>query len=143
MGSKPLRTKRKSASIESCLRPLGATIDMATPDMWTSNRLWEGGIVALIFTKRQLKGRGGYWVVSPSGNCCELFKHQDLETDRVKRQALLHQIQQLMHERVMFAPIWLYIWPSGIGPRVEEPALMLINPFPWAAPLEEVRLKQR
>src|SRR2546423_8095708 len=70
MGSKPLRTKRKSASIESCLRPLGATIDMATPDMWTSNRLWEGGIVALIFTKRQLKGRGGYWVVSPSGNCC-------------------------------------------------------------------------
>src|SRR2546421_11571974 len=70
MASKPLRTKRKSASIESCLRPLGATIDMATPDMWTSNRLWEGGIVALIFTKRQLKGRGGYWVVSPSGNCC-------------------------------------------------------------------------
>ena len=29
-----------------------------------------------------------------------------------------------------------------IGPRVEEPALMLINPFPWAAPLEDVRLKQ-
>jgi hypothetical protein len=25
---------------------------------------------------------------------------------------------------------------------VEEPALMLINPFPWAAPLEDVRLKQ-
>ena len=57
-------------------------------------------------------------------------------------QALLHQIQQLMHERVMFAPIWLYFWPSGIGPRVEEPALMLINPFPWSAPLEDVRLKQ-
>src|SRR2546421_10554079 len=90
MGSKPLRTKRKSASIESCLRPLGATIDMATPDMWTSNRLWEGGIVALIFTKRQLKGRGGYWVVSLSGNCClgiepaieieiRTFQHQPCE----------------------------------------------------------------
>jgi hypothetical protein len=24
---------------------------------------------------------------------------------------------------------------------VEEPALMLINPYPWSAPLEEVRLK--
>ena len=47
-----------------------------------------------------------------------------------------------MHERVMFAPIWLYFWPSGLGPRVEEPALMLINPFPWAAPLEDVRLQQ-
>ena len=55
---------------------------------------------------------------------------------------MLHQIQQLMHERVMFAPIWLYIWPSGIGPRVEDPALMSINPFPWSAPLEDVRLKQ-
>ena len=56
---------------------------------------------------------------------------------------MLHQIQQLLHERVRFAPIWEYIWPSGIGPRVEEPALMLINPYPWSAPLEEVRLKKR
>ena len=71
-----------------------------------------------------------------------LFKQQDAETDRAKREALLHQIQQLMHERVMFAPIWLYIWPSGIGPRVEDPALMSINPYPWSAPLEDVRLKQ-
>jgi peptide/nickel transport system substrate-binding protein len=71
-----------------------------------------------------------------------LFKQQDVETDRTKREALLHQIQQLMHERVMYGPIWLYIWPSGIGPRVEEPAMMLINPYPWAAPLEDVRLKK-
>jgi peptide/nickel transport system substrate-binding protein len=70
-----------------------------------------------------------------------LFKQQDVETDRATREALLHQIQRLMHERVMFGPIWLYFWPSGIGPRVEEPALMWINPFPWSAPLEDVRLK--
>ena len=54
---------------------------------------------------------------------------------------MLHQIQQLVHERVRFAPIYDYIWPSGMGPRVEEPALLLINPYPWSAPLEEVRLK--
>ena len=71
----------------------------------------------------------------------ELFKQQDVETDRSKREALLHQIQQLIHERVMFGPIWEYIWPSAVGPRVEEPALMLINPYPWSAPLEDVRLK--
>ena len=61
----------------------------------------------------------------------------------VEREAMRHQIQQLVHERVRFAPIWEYIWPSGVGPRVEEPALMLINPYPWSAPLEEVRLKKR
>ena len=72
-----------------------------------------------------------------------LFKEQALVTDRRKREAMLHQIQQLVHERVRFVPIWEYIWPSGVGPRVEEPALMLINPYPWSAPLEEVRLKKR
>src|SRR6266851_2679805 len=72
-----------------------------------------------------------------------LFKEQALVTDRRKREAMLHQIQQLVHERVRFGPIWEYIWPSGVGPRVDEPALMLINPYPWSAPLEEVRLKKR
>jgi len=72
-----------------------------------------------------------------------LYKEQALVTDRRKREALLHQIQQLLHERVRFAPIWEYVWPSGVGPRVEEPALMLINPYPWSAPLEEVRLKKK
>ena len=71
-----------------------------------------------------------------------LYKQQGLELDRKKREALLHQIQQLVHERVRFAPILDYTWPSGVGPRVEEPALMLINPYPWSAPLEEVRLKK-
>jgi peptide/nickel transport system substrate-binding protein len=72
-----------------------------------------------------------------------LYREQALVTDRRKREALLHQIQQLLHERVRFGPIWDYIWPSGVGPRVEEPALMLINPYPWSAPLEEVRLKRK
>src|SRR5262245_25561053 len=71
-----------------------------------------------------------------------LYKQQALETDRKKREALLHQIQRTLHERVRFGPIMDYIWPSGLGPRVAEPALMLIDPYPWSAPLEEVRLKK-
>ncbi len=73
----------------------------------------------------------------------DLYKQQARETDRARREALLIKIQQTLHERVRFGPIFEYIWPSGIGPRVEEPALMLINPYPWSAPLEEVRLKRR
>ena len=70
-----------------------------------------------------------------------LYKQQARETDRKKREALL-PIQQIMNERTRIAPIFEYIWPSGIGPRVENPALMLINPYPWSAPLEDVRLKK-
>ncbi|HET8577968.1 MAG TPA: ABC transporter substrate-binding protein [Methylomirabilota bacterium] len=71
-----------------------------------------------------------------------LYKQQARETDRKKREALLHQIQRLLYERVRYAPIYEYIWPSGLGPRVADPALMLIDPYPWSAPLEEVRLKK-
>jgi peptide/nickel transport system substrate-binding protein len=72
----------------------------------------------------------------------DFYAQQARETDKKKREAILHKIQQLLHERVRFGPIYQYIWPSGIGPRVAEPALMLINPYPWSAPLEDVRLKK-
>jgi peptide/nickel transport system substrate-binding protein len=71
-----------------------------------------------------------------------LYRQQAVELDRKKRAELLRQLQTLLQERVRFAPLYDYIWPSGIGPRVEEPALMLIDPYPWSAPLEEVRLKK-
>jgi peptide/nickel transport system substrate-binding protein len=71
-----------------------------------------------------------------------LFKQQAKETDRKKREALLHQIQTTLAERVRFAMIFDYVWPSGIGPKVAEPAFLLIDPYPWAAPYEELKLKK-
>ena len=71
-----------------------------------------------------------------------LYKQQARETDRKKREAMLHQIQRLLHERVRFGPIYDYIWPSGVSAKVAEPALMLIDPYPWSAPVEDVRLKK-
>jgi peptide/nickel transport system substrate-binding protein len=71
-----------------------------------------------------------------------LYKQQARETDRKKREALMRQIQQLLHERVRFGPIYDYVWPSGVGPRVADAQLMAIDPYPWSAPLEDVRLKK-
>jgi peptide/nickel transport system substrate-binding protein len=84
----------------------------------------------------------GAWAYGGYPDIDALFKQQAVETDRKKREALLHQIQRLVYQRVRYGPIYDYIWPSGIGPRVAEPALMMINPYPWSAPLEEVRLKK-
>lgn len=72
-----------------------------------------------------------------------LYKQQARENDKKKREATLRQIQQILHERVRFAPMFDYVWPSAVGPRVEDPALMLINPYPWSAPYEEVKLKRK
>ena len=71
-----------------------------------------------------------------------LFKQQARETDRKKREAMLTQIQQTIYDRARFGPLYEFVWPSGIGPRVAESGLMLIDPYPWSAPLEEVRLKR-
>ena len=83
----------------------------------------------------------GAWSYGGYADIDALFKQQAVENDRKKRESILHDIQRLVHERVRYGPIFQYVWPSGVGPRVAEPALMLIDPYPWSAPLEEVRLK--
>jgi peptide/nickel transport system substrate-binding protein len=72
----------------------------------------------------------------------DLYKRQSRENDAKKRGVMLNELQQALYDRVRFAAIYDYIWASGVGPRVEDPALMKIDPYPWSAPLEDVRLKQ-
>ncbi len=48
----------------------------------------------------------------------DLFQRQARETDVKKREALIHQIQQILHDRLTHIPIYelAFIW--GVGPRV-------------------------
>ena len=73
----------------------------------------------------------------------DLFRQQAHERDRGKREAMVHQIQRLMHERVMHAPIFEPATLHGIGPRVEEPAVGLNPLLYFAAPYEDMRLKKQ
>jgi peptide/nickel transport system substrate-binding protein len=72
----------------------------------------------------------------------EMFRHQMQERDRGKREAILHRIQRLMHERVMHAPIFEPATLHGVGPRVAEPAVGLNPLLYFAAPYEEMRLRK-
>ena len=72
----------------------------------------------------------------------DLFQRQARELDRKKREELLNQIQRILHDKVVFAPIWENGFIRGVGARAEEPALTLIPAFPYAAPYEELRLKK-
>lgn len=56
---------------------------------------------------------------------------------------LLHQIQRIAHDRVMFAPIWELAFLNGVGPRVEETGLGLIEHHPYSSPYEDLKLKTR
>ena len=72
-----------------------------------------------------------------------LIREQVTEFDPKKREAILHRIQQLMHEKVVFAPLMEIAVLYGVGPRVEEPALGLITNMAGSAPYEDIRLKAR
>jgi peptide/nickel transport system substrate-binding protein len=72
----------------------------------------------------------------------ELYKKQSVERDRQKREALLHEIQRLMHERAMYAPLYELVWPNGVGPRVAESGFGLIPHFYYTGPYEDIRLKE-
>jgi peptide/nickel transport system substrate-binding protein len=72
----------------------------------------------------------------------DLFWQQARERDRKKREVLLYQIQRLMHERVMYAPIFEPATLHGVGPRVEQAAIGLNTQLFFAAPYEEMRLKR-
>jgi len=72
----------------------------------------------------------------------DLFQRQARETDVKKREALIHQIQQILRDRVTHVPIYelAFIW--GVGPRVDEPGINLIRSYAYSAPLEDLRLKR-
>ena len=70
-----------------------------------------------------------------------LFGEQAIELDKKKREAILVKIQQLIYEKVMYAPIWELGWLSGVGPRVAESGLGLIPMHAYSAPYEDLKLK--
>jgi peptide/nickel transport system substrate-binding protein len=70
------------------------------------------------------------------------FKQQARERDPQRCQALLHDLQRQVHERVMFAPIYEIAGLNGVGPHVAESGLGLIPTYNWSGPYEDVRLKR-
>jgi peptide/nickel transport system substrate-binding protein len=86
---------------------------------------------------------GGAYVYGSYPDIDGLFREQGAELDRKRREATLHRIQQLVHDKAMFAPIWQLAAMGGFGPRVEESGLGLITGFPFSGPYEDVKLKAK
>jgi peptide/nickel transport system substrate-binding protein len=72
----------------------------------------------------------------------DLYIQQARELDPRRREALLHQIQRLAHERVLNAPLWELGFLNAVGSRVEESGLGLIAYHPYSAPYEDLKLRK-
>jgi peptide/nickel transport system substrate-binding protein len=117
-------------------------------EAWRTKKL-QGLIMTPTATQGNAASRIEAFVISSSPyayggypDIDDLFRTQAQERDRKKREAMLHQIQRLMHERVMHAPIFEPATLHGVGPRVEEPAVGLNPLLFFAAPYEDIRLKK-
>jgi len=128
-----LRTLERAAYFtqlrEKKLRPL---VYMATATYGNAATRLEAFVAA-----------GGLYTYGTYPDIEGLIQEQSVERDRKRREATLHRIQQLVHERVMFAPIWDIASLHGYGPRVAEPGFGLIERYLWSAPYEDVKLKPR
>jgi peptide/nickel transport system substrate-binding protein len=84
---------------------------------------------------------GGTYVYGSYPDIDGLFQEQASELDPKRREATLHRIQQLMHDKAMFAPVWLNAGLNGVGPRVEESGIGIVAGYAFSAPYEDVKLK--
>jgi peptide/nickel transport system substrate-binding protein len=85
--------------------------------------------------------KGGVFAYGSYPDLDALYQQQAVELDHGKRAAILDQMQQIVVERVIFAPIWQLAFLNGVGPRVGESGFGLIPRFPYTAPYEDLALK--
>ena len=137
----------KAVGIQARVRPLER---VAFLGQWRDKKI-RGGLMqggagafgnAATRIDNYMTSRGTY-VYGTYPEIDDLFLQQARELDRKKREALLHQIQRIAHDRVMFAPIWELAFLNGVGPRVEEAGLGLIEHHPYSSPYEDLKVKAR
>ncbi len=86
---------------------------------------------------------GGIYAYGGYPDIDGLFQEQGAEMDKKRREATLQKVQQLVHEKVMYAPIWQLAFINGVGPKVAESGLGLIAGHAYSAPYEDVALKTK
>jgi peptide/nickel transport system substrate-binding protein len=84
---------------------------------------------------------GGAYVYGGYPDIDALYPQQATELDAKKRAEILEKMQRLVHEKAIFAPIWLLAFLNGVGPRVGESSFGRIAGFPYTAPFEDITIK--
>jgi peptide/nickel transport system substrate-binding protein len=85
--------------------------------------------------------KGGTYAYGNYPEIDGLFAQQAIELDRAKRSAILQELQQLVHDKVIYAPIWQLAFLSGVGPRVQQSGFGLVKGFVYTSPYEDMTLK--
>jgi peptide/nickel transport system substrate-binding protein len=85
--------------------------------------------------------KNGFFAYGSLPEIDDLFARQAKELDRKQREAHLHQIQKIIADHVLIAPIFQQAFIWGVNARVAEPAAGLIEGYPYVGPAEDLKLK--
>jgi peptide/nickel transport system substrate-binding protein len=85
--------------------------------------------------------KGGTYVYGSYPDLDALYHQQAAELDHKKRATILDKIQQILAERMIYAPIWQLGFINGVGPRVGQSGFGLIADFAYTAPFEDITIK--
>jgi len=85
--------------------------------------------------------KGGSFAYGSYPDIDELYPQQADEMDQAKRGAILTKMQQLVHEKSIYAPIWQLGFINAVGPRVGESSFDRIAGFAYTAPFEDLTIK--
>ena len=133
----------QAVGIRAKLRPLERAAFFKGYSEKSYKNLIQGASGALGNTATRLQAfvaKGGAYVYGNYPDIDELFQKQAAELDPKKRETILHKIQQLVHERTIYAHLWQLAFINGAGPRVKEFGLGLIADHAYSAPYEDVTL---
>jgi peptide/nickel transport system substrate-binding protein len=134
----------REAGIRAKLRPLERAAFFKAYSEKKLNNIVQGasGAFGNCATRAEaFVAKGGAYVYGSYPDIDALFVEQSVQMDRGKREAILHRLQQLVHEKAIFAPIWQLAFISGVGPRVDQSGFGLIKGFVYTAPYEDLNLK--
>jgi peptide/nickel transport system substrate-binding protein len=84
--------------------------------------------------------KGGVYAYGSYPELDELFQQQAAELDLKKREGQLHKMQQIVHDKAMYAHLWQQAFVNGVGPRVAESGFGLIPGYAYSGPYEDVTL---
>jgi peptide/nickel transport system substrate-binding protein len=134
----------KTAGIQARLRPLERAAFFRGYSEKKHRGLIQGASAAFGNAATRLEAfvaSGGAYAYGSYPDIEGLFREQAGEVDLKRRASMLERIQQLVHDKAMYAPLWLNAGLHGVGPRVEESGFGLIPAYAFSAPYEDLKLK--
>jgi peptide/nickel transport system substrate-binding protein len=134
----------RAVGIRAQLRPIERAAFLKAYTEKTLKNIIQAGPGAFGNAATRLEAQvvtGGVFVYGTYPDIDALYRQQAVELDRAKREAILHKMQQIVHERTIYAPIWQLAFINAVGPRVIESGFGLIAGFPYTAPYEDLTIK--